>query len=59
MYRKSNRSNDGILTIDVLKSIFVKINLTAEEKYIEALINKLDKKGKGYIEFEEFVHFIV
>ena len=45
MYRKSNRSNDGILTIDILKSIFVKINLTAEEKYIEALINKLDKKG--------------
>jgi len=36
-------NNDVILTIDILRSIFVKINLTAEEKYIVALINKLDK----------------
>jgi Ca2+-binding EF-hand superfamily protein len=45
LYRKSNPSSDGILSIQALKNIFTKINLTAEDKYINALINKLDKKG--------------
>ena len=36
-----------------------KINITAQDKYLEALVNHIDVNGAGVIEFEELVAFLV
>ena len=36
-----------------------KLNLNVDEKFLEALIKKLDTNQNGAVEFEEFVTFIV
>ena len=39
--------------------MLIKLNLTAPDKYLEALLVKFDRNGNGIVEFEEFLHFIV
>ena len=36
-----------------------KINLNVDDKFLDALIKKLDTNNNGALEFEEFVSFIV
>jgi|SaaInl33SG_5_DNA_1037386.scaffolds.fasta_scaffold20250_1 Ca2+-binding EF-hand superfamily protein len=36
-----------------------KINLNVDQKYLEALIKRLDTNKNGVIEFEELVQFVV
>jgi len=40
LYREFGINNNGTLNLDVLKSILFKINLTANDKYLIALISK-------------------
>ena len=59
IFREHDRNNNGSLSKTELGSLLNKINLKVVDKYLEALIKKLDANGNGSIEFEEFVHFIV
>lgn len=36
-----------------------KINLNVDEKYLQALIQRLDTNKNGVIEFEELVSFVI
>ena len=59
LYREHNREGDGSLTLVELKAMLNKINITAQDQYLEALVKHIDVNGTGVIEFEEFVAFLV
>ena len=42
-----------------LNALLKKINLNVDEKYLEALIKKLDTNNNGVVEFEELVSFVI
>lgn len=46
--------NGELLGIDEIQGMLNKINLAADPRYLQALINSLDINNKGVIEFEEF-----
>ena len=59
VFREFDRNSNGSLTKTELAALLNKINLNVDDKYLDALIKKLDTNGNGAVEFEEFVHFIV
>lgn len=59
VFREFDRNSNGSLSKTELSALLNKINLNVDDKYLEALIKKLDANGNGQVEFEEFVHFIV
>ena len=59
LYREHSREGDGPLTLDELRAMLNKINITAQDQYLEALVNHIDVNGTGVIEFEELVAFLV
>lgn len=59
VFREFDRNSNGSLSKTELSALLNKINLSVDEKYLDALIKKLDVNGNGSVEFEEFVHFIV
>jgi Ca2+-binding EF-hand superfamily protein len=59
LFREFARDGDGAVTCTELRAMLNKINLNAEDKYLEAFINMLDKNNNGHIEFEELKHIIV
>ena len=59
VFREFDRNSNGSLSKIELGLLLNKINLSLDDKYLEALIKKLDMNGNGAVEFEEFVHFIV
>ena len=59
VFREFDRNSNGSLSKIELGLLLNKINLSVDDKYLEALIKKLDTNGNGFVEFEEFVHFIV
>jgi Ca2+-binding EF-hand superfamily protein len=59
LFREFARDGDGAVTTTELRAMLNKINLNAEDKYLEAFINMLDKNNNGHIEFEELKHIIV
>jgi len=61
LFRTYERNNNGIITIEILKSMLEKVDLTASDEYIEALLIQADLSGNanGIVEFEEFVHFVI
>lgn len=59
VFRQFDRDNNGVLSKNELANLLKKINLIVDEKYLEALIIKLDTNKNGVIEFEELVSFVV
>ena len=59
LYREHTRDGDGALTLVELRGMLNKINITAQDHYLEALVNHIDVAGTGVIEFEELVAFLV
>jgi len=60
LYREFNRGGaESTLNLEELKQILLKINLKAEEKYLEALMKKFKVDESGCIDFEEFARFVV
>ena len=59
LFREFARDGEGAVTVTEFRAMLNKINLNAEDKYLEAFINMLDKNNNGHIEFEELKHIIV
>lgn len=59
LFREFARDGEGAVTVTEFRAMLNKINLNAEDKYLEAFINYMDKNNKGHIEFEELKHIIV
>lgn len=49
----------GSLTINEFSSIFHKLAIACERKYVSALFKKFDTNGNGVIEFEEFANWMI
>ena len=59
VYRDFNRNNEGVITLPDLKQMLMKLNLTAPDKYLEALLLKFDRNQNGIVEFEEMLQYVV
>jgi len=59
LFREFARDGEGAVTVTEFRAMLNKINLNAEDKYLEAFIHYMDKNNKGHIEFEELKHIIV
>lgn len=61
LFRAFERKDNGIVTVDIFRSMLEKVDLTAPDEHIEALLVQADLSGNGngVVEFEELVHFIV
>ena len=54
LFRDFDRQNTGFLSINELREMLFKINLSADERYMEALLNKFEQREPGLVEFDEF-----
>ena len=59
LFREFGRDGEGAVTVTEFRAMLNKINLNAEDKFLEAFIKALDKNQAGHIEFEELNHVIV
>ena len=59
LFREFGRDGEGAVTVTEFRAMLNKINLNAEDKFLEAFIKALDKNQAGHIEFEELRHIIV
>ena len=59
LFRDFDRQNTGFLSLNELREMLIKINLAADDRYMEALLNKFDQREPGLVEFDEFQRFIV
>jgi len=58
-FREFDLNGNGVLSADELAALLVRLQISVDRKYIQALLKKFDRNGNGVIEFEEFVNFIV
>ena len=59
VYRDFNRNKEGVLSLDDFKGMLAKLNLSAPDMYLEALMDKFDRNGNGIVEFEEVLQYVV
>ena len=59
LFREHDRDSNGVLTKVEIRAMLSKLNINASDKYLDALICKMDSNNNGVIEFEEFLTFLV
>ena len=59
LFREHDRDSNGTLSRVELRGMLSKLDINAGDKYLDALICKMDSNKNGVIEFEEFVSFLV
>lgn len=59
VFRQFDFNGDGVLTADELGAMLVKLQISCERRYLNALLKKFDRNGNGVIEFEEFCEFLI
>jgi Ca2+-binding EF-hand superfamily protein len=58
LFREFDTNNSGLLSIGELRDILFKINLTSEDRYLNAILSKMDTNRDGVVEFEEFCKYV-
>ena len=58
-FREFDLNGNGVLTSDELQAMLVRLQISVDRRYIQALLKKFDRNGNGVIEFDEFVNFMV
>eukprot|EP00743_Colponemidia_sp_Colp-15_P003721 GILK01004015.1.p1 GENE.GILK01004015.1~~GILK01004015.1.p1 ORF type:complete len:315 (-),score=65.57 GILK01004015.1:53-943(-) len=58
MFRDLDTDGSGVMTMNELGAIMLKLGIPVERKYVSAVMNQIDVNGNGAIEFEEFVSFL-
>ena len=59
LFRAHDRDSNGVLSRVELSAMMGKLGINASDKYIDALISRMDSNKNGVIEFEEFLTFVV
>lgn len=59
LFREHDRDSNGVLSINEIRTMLNKLNISAEDKYITGLMKEFDSNNNGVIEFEEFVALLV
>ena len=54
LFRDMDTDKSGALSINELRSMMCKINLTVDDRYLTAILNCMDTNKNGVVEFEEF-----
>ena len=58
IFKDYDLNGNGVLTIDEMEAMLVRMKISIERKYLSALFRLFDENKSGTIEFEEFLHFI-
>lgn len=59
VYREFDRQNSGVMTSEQLQAMLLKLQVAVEQRYLDALLARFDRRGDGCIEFEEFISYLV
>lgn len=59
LFKDFDLNKSGFLTLDELEAMLIRMETPVHEAHLSAVFNYIDKNKSGYIEFEEFVNFIV
>ena len=59
LFREHDRNSNGTLSKVEISAMLGKLNINAGEKYLDALVSRMDSNNNGVIEFEEFLTFLV
>lgn len=59
VFKEFDTNNSGFLSINDLAAMMVRLDIPMERKYINSIFLHLDSNDNGFIEFEEFVHFVL
>jgi Ca2+-binding EF-hand superfamily protein len=59
LFRAHDRDSNGVLSRVELSAMMGKLGINASDKYLDALISRMDSNKNGVIEFEEFLTFVV
>lgn len=52
-------NKSGFLTLDELHAMLIKLEIAVHRKYLSAIFRRFDQNNNGYIEFEEFVNYLI
>ena len=58
LFRDLDTDRSGDLSISELRVMMQKINLTVDDRYLNAILNCMDTNKNGVVEFEEFQKFV-
>lgn len=60
VFREFDGANgSGMLTSDLLQQMLVKLQVCVDQRYLDALLKRFDRRGDGVIEFEELVGYLM
>ena len=59
IFREFDTDNSGALSLNELRGIMHEINLACDDKFLEALLRRVDSNHNRVVEFEEFQRFLV
>ena len=59
IFKDFDLDQSGSLTINEFSSIFHKLAISCDRKYISAVFKKFDSNGNGLIEFDEFANWMI
>lgn len=59
IFKDFDLDQSGGLTINEFSSIFHKLAISCDRKYISAVFKKFDTNGNGLIEFDEFANWMI
>lgn len=59
IFRQFDVNGDGVLTVNELEAMLVKLQVSVERRYLQALLQQFDRNGDGVIDFEEFTTFTI
>lgn len=59
VFREFDRQRSGVLTAAQLQQMLLKIQVAVDQRYLDALLARFDRRGDGCVEFEEFVSYLV
>lgn len=59
VFKEFDTNYSGFLSLLDLTAMMARLDIPMERKYIATIFNHLDANNNGFIEFEEFVHFVL
>lgn len=61
LFRSFDRTNNGVVTHDILSAMLAKIDICQPAEVIESLLIQADLTGNknGLVEFDEFLHLVL
>ncbi len=59
IFREFDPMQTGNLTSAELQQMLVKLQIVVDQRYLDALLQRFDRRGDGVIEFEELVSYLM